>query len=148
MNSEHPADQTADAAPDLEAALVLASAKSSLDTAIGTVLTRVGLALDDLRRLRIIGAQPQGLTRENLAEAMGESRSHAVRSSLPLVKLGWLSRAESGEFALTDSGRALIDQAEGLAEKAAHRWFTDTGLNPTEVISAVGSGRFPHSGPP
>jgi hypothetical protein len=50
---------------------------------------------------------------------MGEPRSHAVRSSLPLVKLGWLSRAESGEFVLTASGRALIDQAEGLAEKAA-----------------------------
>src|SRR5699024_9056024 len=78
----------------------------SLDTAIGTMLSRVGLSLEDLRRLRLIGARPQGMGREDLAEAMGEPRSHAVRSSLPLVKLGWLSRAESGEFALTDSARA------------------------------------------
>src|SRR5699024_9003689 len=80
--------------PHLEAALALARAKSSLDTAIGTMLSRVGLSLEDLRRLRLIGARPQGLGREDLAEAMGEPRSHAVRSSLPLVKLGWLSRAE------------------------------------------------------
>ena len=125
--------------PHFEAALALARAKSSLDTAIGTMLSRVGLSLEDLRRLRLIGARPQGLGREDLAEAMGEPRSHAVRSSLPLVKLGWLSRAESGEFALTDSGRALIDQAEGLAEKAAGRWFTDSGLSPTDVIASLTS---------
>src|SRR5699024_5763301 len=68
--------------PHLEAALALARAKSSLDTAIGTMLSRVGLSLEDLRRLRLIGARPQGLGREDLAEAMGEPRSHAVRSSL------------------------------------------------------------------
>ncbi|WP_209324510.1 hypothetical protein [Brevibacterium renqingii] len=140
-------DADSGAAPNLEAALALARAKSSLDTAIGTALSRVGLSLDDLRRLRLIGVQPQGLNRENLAEAMGEPRSHAVRSSLPLVKLGWLSRAESGEFVLTASGRALIDQAEGLAEKAAHRWFSDSGLSPTEVLATLGSGRSPHSRP-
>ena len=133
--------------PHLEAALALARAKSSLDTAIGAMLSRVGLSLDDLRRLRLIGAQPQGLNREDLAEAMGEPRSHAVRSSLPLVQLGWLSRAESGEFALTDSGRALIDQAEGLAEKAAGRWFTDSGLCPTEVIATLSSTRSTHARP-
>lgn len=140
MNSENSEHETVDAAPNLEAALALAWAKSSLDKAIGSALSRVGLSLDDLRRLRIIGAQPQGLTREDLAEAMGEARSHTVRSSLPLVKLGWLLRSESGEFTLTDSGRALIDQAEGLAEKAANRWFADTRLNPTDVISTLGTG--------
>ncbi|SMX70915.1 MULTISPECIES: hypothetical protein [unclassified Brevibacterium] len=140
MNSEHPTLETADAAPNLDAALLLAGAKSSLDTVIGTALSRVGLSLDDLRRLRIIGARPQGLTRENLAEAMGETRSSTVRSSLPLVKLGWLSRSESGDFTLTDSGRVLIDQAEGIAENAASRWFTDTALSPAEVISTLTSG--------
>src|SRR5699024_12254244 len=102
---------------------------------------RVGLSPDDLRRRRRIGAQPQGLGREGLAEAMGEPRSHAVRSSLPLVKLGWLSRAESGEFALTDSGRTLIDQAEGLAEKAACRWFNATGISLTDVSENMTSAR-------
>lgn len=136
-------DETADSAsePNFEAALALASATSSLDTAIGTALSRVGLSFTDLRRLRIIGAQSQGLTREDLAEAMGEARSQTIRSTGPLVKLGWLSRAQSGVFTLTDSGRHLIDQAEGIAEKAATRWFTDSGLSPTEVIANVGPDR-------
>lgn len=131
--------------PSLDAALTVAWAKSALDTAVGAALARVGLSLDDLRRLRIVGAQPQGLTREDLAEAMGETRSQAIRSSGPLVKLGWLSRTESGEFVLTDSGRRLIDQAEGIAEKAAARWFTDSGLSPTEVIASLRPDRSPSS---
>ena len=121
------------AAPNLDAALTVAWAKSALDTAVGAALARVGLSLDDLRRLRIIGAHPQGLTREDLAEAMGETRSQTIRSSGPLVKLGWLSRAESGEFSLTDSGRHLIDQAESIAEKAAARWFTANSIDPVTL---------------
>lgn len=121
----------------LNAALLLAWAKSSADTAIGSALTRVGLSLDDLRRLRLLGEHPQGMDREHLAEAMGESRSQTVRATLPLVKLGWLSRSEAKAFVLTDSGRTLIDQAEGIAEKAAERWFTDTGIDPAEVASAL-----------
>lgn len=103
-------DEAADCAsvPNLEAALTLAWAKSSLDTTVGAALSRVGLSLDDLRRLRLIDARPQGLGREDLAEAMGETLSQAVRASLPLVKLGWLSRSESGAFSLTDSGRFLV----------------------------------------
>ena len=120
-------------APNLEGALTVAWAKSALDTAVGAALARVGLSLDDLRRLRIIGTHPQGLTREDLAEAMGETRSQTIRSSSPLVKLGWLARAESGEFSLTDSGRHLIDQAEGIAEKAAARWFTANGIDPATL---------------
>ncbi|WP_420095933.1 hypothetical protein [Brevibacterium sediminis] len=120
-------------APNLDAALTVAWAKSALDTAVGAALARVGLSLDDLRRLRIVGAHPQGLTREDLAEAMGEARSQTIRSSGPLVKLGWLSRAESGEFVLTDSGHHLIDQAEGIAEKAAARWFTANGIDPATL---------------
>lgn len=141
MNRETAVDSAS--ARSLEAALALASATSSLDTAIGTVLSRVGLSFTDFRRLRIIGAQSQAMTRESLAEAMGESRSHTVRSSLPLVKLGWLSRAESGAFALTDSGRALVDQADGLVEKAADRWFADAAISPTDVIGTVGPDRSP-----
>lgn len=143
MSGETTVDSASE--PILEAALALASATSSLDTAIGTALSRVGLSFTDLRRLRIIGAQAQGLTREALAEAMGETRSQTIRSSGPLVKLGWLSRRESGEFALTDSGRHLVDQAEGIAEKAADRWFTDSGLSPTEVVASVGTTRPPSS---
>ncbi|MGC2939067.1 MULTISPECIES: hypothetical protein [unclassified Brevibacterium] len=131
--------------PSLEAALALAAATSSLDTAIGTALSRVGLSFADFRRLRIIGAQSQGLTREDLAEAMGETRSETIRSSGPLVKLGWLFRQESGEFVLTDSGRHLVDQAEGIAEKAAERWFTNSGLSPTGVVASVGSDRSAHT---
>lgn len=134
-------DEAADCAsvPNLEAALTLAWAKSSLDTTVGTALSRVGLSLDDLRRLRLIDARPQGLGREDLAEAMGETLSQAVRASLPLVKLGWLSRSESGEFSLTDSGRFLVEQSEGIAEKAARRWFAENGLDPSEVSMIAGS---------
>lgn len=131
--------------PSLDAALTVAWAKSALDTAVGAALARVGLSLDDLRRLRIIGAHPQGLTREDLAEAVGETRSQTIRSSGPLIKLGWLSRAESGEFILTDSGRHLIDQAEGIAETAAARWFTGSGLSPTEVIACLRPNHSPSS---
>lgn len=105
----------------------------------------MGLSFTDLRRLRFIGARPQGLNREDLAEAMGETRSQTIRSGGPLVKLGWLSRAESGEFVLTESGRHLIDQAEGIAEKAAARWFTDSGLSPTEVTASLRPDRSPSS---
>src|SRR5699024_5962389 len=56
--------------PHLEAALALARAKSSLDTAIGTMLYRVGLSLEELHRLRLSGALPQGMAPEDLAEAM------------------------------------------------------------------------------
>lgn len=134
-------DEAADCAsvPNLEAALTLAWAKSSLDTTVGAALSRVGLSLDDLRRLRLIDARPQGLGREDLAEAMGETLSQAVRASLPLVKLGWLSRSESGAFSLTDSGRFLVEQSEGIAEKAARRWFAENGLDPSEVSMIAGS---------
>ncbi|TGD12892.1 hypothetical protein [Brevibacterium sp. S111] len=134
-------DEAADCAsvPNLEAALTLAWAKSSLDTTVGAALSRVGLSLDDLRRLRLIDARPQGLGREDLAEAMGETLSQAVRASLPLVKLGWLSRSESGAFSLTDSGRFLVEQSEGIAEKAARRWFAENGLDPSEVSTIAGS---------
>jgi hypothetical protein len=128
-----------DAEPSLGAALALAATASSLDIAIGTALSRVGLSFTDFRRLRVVGAQLRGLTREDLAAAMGEPRSQTIRSSAPLVKLGWLSRRESGEFVLTDSGRHLVEQAEGIAEKAADRWFTDSGISPTEVTASVGS---------
>ncbi|WP_423058232.1 hypothetical protein [Brevibacterium linens] len=144
MSSESPNQGSPDS-PHLESALALASAASSLDSAISAALSRVGISFTDLRRLRLIGARPQGLNREDLAEAMGETRSQTVRSSGPLVKLGWLSRPESGEFILTDSGRHLIDQAEGIAEKAAARWFTDSGLNPLEVIASVRPNRCPSS---
>ena len=139
MKPEDSTQATTATDPHLEAALFLAWAKSSLDTRIGAALSRVGLALDDLRRMRIIGSYPRGLSREDLAEAMGENRSQAVRSSLPLVKLGWLVRSESGAFTLTDSGRALIDQAEGLGEKAASRWFADNSVDPTAVLAIAAS---------
>lgn len=145
MSDESPVGSTADSS--LSAALALAAVASSLDTSISTALSRVGLSFTDLRRMRVIGAQPQELTREDLAEAMGEPRSQTIRSSAPLVKLGWLSRGESGEFVLTDSGRHLVDQAEGIAEKAADRWFTDSGLSPTEVIASARGRSAPESSP-
>lgn len=124
-------------APHLAAALLLARARRAADTAIGGALTRVGLSFDDLLRLRLLGAHSEGLAREQLAREMSETRSQTLRATLPLVKLGWLSRRDDGAFILTDSGRALIDQAEGIAEKAAERWFADTALDVAELAATL-----------
>ncbi|MCD1286262.1 MAG: hypothetical protein ACTH2U_06835 [Brevibacterium sp.] len=124
-------------APHLAAALLLARAKSSADTAIGGALTRVGLSLDDLLRLRLLGVHSEGLARDQLAWEMSETRSQTLRATLPLVKLGWLTRTDDGAFVLTDSGRALIDQAEGIAEKAAERWFADAALDVAQVAATL-----------
>ena len=123
--------------PSLGAALRLAGMTSSAESAIGSALARVGLSLDDLRRLRLLAEHSAGLSREELAEAMAETRSQTVRAASPLVKLGWLTRPEEKTFVLTDSGRAVIDQAEGIAEKAAERWFADLGLDPNRVTAAL-----------
>ncbi|MGO2863187.1 MAG: hypothetical protein ACTIC1_18660 [Brevibacterium sp.] len=123
--------------PSLGAALRLAGMTSSAESAIGSALARVGLSLDDFRRLRLLAEHSAGLSREELAEAMAETRSQTVRAASPLVKLGWLTRAEEKTFVLADSGRAVIDQAEGIAEKAAERWFADLGLDPVRVTAAL-----------
>ncbi|TSI15527.1 winged helix DNA-binding protein [Brevibacterium aurantiacum] len=112
---------------------------------ISGALERVGLSFDDLRRLRAIGRRDdgsktsdEGLTRSELAEAMDESASQALRAVRPLEKLGWVERSESGTFVLTESGAFLIDQAEGLAEAAAQKWFADTSTDPAQVTTALG----------
>lgn len=128
----------------LAAALLMSRAMSGLDARISEVLERVGLSFEDLRRLRAIGrcdegsASPdQGLTRSELAEAMDEAASQALRAVRPLEKLGRVERSESGTFVLTESGAFLIDQAEGLAEAAAQRWFADTSIDPTQVTTVL-----------
>lgn len=123
--------------PHLETALLLAQVRSSIDGQIGAALSRVGLSLDDLRRFRAIDGHPEGISREALAEAMGETRSQTVRASLPLIKLGWLLRSETAAFILTDSGRAVAEQAEGIAEKSAARWFDSVGLDPAAITRAL-----------
>jgi hypothetical protein len=96
--------------------------------------------LDDLRRLRLIGCPAAGAGPGRTSPRRWARRFHRRCAPVcPLVKLGWLSRAESGEFSLTDSGRFLVEQAEGIAEKAARRWFAENGLDPSEVSTIAGS---------
>lgn len=111
-------DGTADSAsePNLEAALALASATGSLETAIGTALSRVGLSFTDLRRLRIIGAQPQGLTREDLAEAMGRlGRRPSAPAALSSSSAG--SPAQSPE----SSSSPTADATSSIRPRASPR---------------------------
>lgn len=121
----------------LELAIKLTQATTSLNAQISARLDRVGLSFTDFLRLQTIGTADKNL--RDIATVMNESGSEALRATRPLEKLGWTKRSESGVFALTDSGRALVDQAEGLAEAAATRWFADRSIDPAEALAALGN---------
>lgn len=122
---------------NLETAMLISRSKGSLDAQISRVLERVGLAFDDLRRLQSIGRSAHGISRPALAEAMDETSSQSLRTVLPMEKLGWVSRSDTGRFVLTDSGTLLLDQAVEMAEAAAQRWFAATAIDPAAVSTAL-----------
>lgn len=121
----------------LEAAMLVSRAKSGLDERISAALVRVGLSFDDLRLLQTIGQSVDGLSLQTLAGTLASTGSHTLRAVRPLEKLGWVDRDSDRNFVLTDSGRALVDQSEGIAEAAAQRWFADTGTGPAQVTTAL-----------
>ena len=121
----------------LAAALLVSRAKSGLDLRISGALERVGLSFDDLRLLQTIGRSAPGPSLSVLAGALDDTGSRTLRAVRPLEKLGWVDRDSSGTFMLTDSGRALVDQSEGIAEAAAQRWFADTGTDPAQITTAL-----------
>lgn len=121
----------------LATALLVSRAKSGLDVRISGALERVGLSFDDLRLLQTIGQSTPGPSLSVLAGVLDETGSRALRAVRPLEKLGWVDRDSGGNFMLTDSGRALVDQSEGIAEAAAQRWFADTDTDPAQVTTAL-----------
>lgn len=122
---------------NLDAAMLVSRAKSGLDERISAALVRVGLSFDDLRLLQTIGQPTPGPSLQALANALATTGSHTLRAIRPLEKLGWVDRDSDRNFVLTDSGRALVDQSEGIAEAAAQRWFADTGIDPAQVTTAM-----------
>lgn len=121
----------------LTAALLVSRAKTALDARISGALERVGLSFDDLRLLQTIGQTAPGPSLSALAGALDETGSHTHRAVRPMEKLGWVDRDSTGNFVLTDSGQALVDQSEGIAEAAAQRWFADTGTDPAQLTAAL-----------
>ncbi|MDN5585077.1 MAG: MarR family winged helix-turn-helix transcriptional regulator [Brevibacterium sp.] len=121
----------------LATALLVSRAKSGLDVRISGALERVGLSFDDLRLLQTIGQSTPGPSLSVLAGVLDETGSRALRAVRPLEKLGWVDRDSGGNFMLTNSGRTLVDQSEGIAEAAAQRWFADTGTDPAQVTTAL-----------
>lgn len=116
----------------LEAAMTLAQASARTAERIDGALVRIGVDLRDLRRLRTIGAAEDGITWRDLAAAMAESRSQALRATRPLEKLGWVESAD-GRSVLTASGRHLLATGEEIAATAAQRWFAECGISAAEM---------------
>ncbi|GAB2476011.1 hypothetical protein GCM10027063_16070 [Promicromonospora xylanilytica] len=121
----------------LETALLLAGAADVTRAGIDRELSRIGVSLGDLRRLRVI-RESGGASRDVLAAALVESRSQAVRSTLPLEKLGWVERTDDGVFVLTASGRALLAVAEEIADAVASRRFAECGVDTADLSVRLG----------
>lgn len=123
----------------LEAALVIARAHGSAASHIDQRLSRIGLGLNDVQRFGVISAHPTGATLQAMATDMNESPSQALRCVRQLQKLGWVTRAADGKFALTDSGADVLDQARGIGQSAAAGWFAEHNIEPAAVIKLLES---------
>ena len=90
-----------------------------LDRALSTIR---GLSFSEYRLLRSLAAQPEARAmRVELAESVGLTPSAVTRALKPLEKLGYVETLKSDRDArrslacLTDGGRELLSDAEGIA---------------------------------
>ncbi len=90
-----------------------------LDRALSTIR---GLSFSEYRLLRALAAQPEAQAmRVELAQAVGLTPSAVTRALKPLEKLCYVETLKSDRDArrslacLTDSGRELLSDAEGIA---------------------------------
>jgi DNA-binding MarR family transcriptional regulator len=97
-----------------------ARAGFALDEALGT---HHGLAWSDFVLLRHVGDAPDGLAEAELARRLGVQRSRVLLRTRPLVKLGWLHRAEDGarRLSLLPSGQRLLAEAGETAAAVCER---------------------------
>ena len=108
-----------------------------LDRALSTIR---GLSFSEYRLLRALAAQPDARAmRVELAQAVGLTPSAVTRALKPLEKLSYVETIKSDRDArrslacLTESGRELLSDAEGIAR--------DTLVSlPIEALEEAGAG--------
>lgn len=108
-----------------------------LDRALSTIR---GLSFSEYRLLRALAAQPDARAmRVELAQAVGLTPSAVTRALKPLEKLSYVETIKSDRDArrslacLTESGRELLSDAEGIAR--------DTLVSlPIEALGEAGAG--------
>lgn len=110
-----------------------------LDRALSTIR---GLSFSEYRLLRALAIQPEARAmRVELAEAVGLTPSAVTRALKPLEKLGYVVTLKSDRDArrslacLTDAGRELLSDAEGIARDVLHSL-------PIETLSSAGLAGF------
>lgn len=110
-----------------------------LDRALSTIR---GLSFSEYRLLRALAIQPEARAmRVDLAQAVGLTPSAVTRALKPLEKLCYVETLKSDRDArrslacLTDSGRELLSDAEGIARDVL------SGL-PLESIASAGLDEF------
>ncbi len=115
-----------------------------LDRALSTIR---GLSFSEYRLLRALAAQPEARAmRVDLAQAVGLTPSAVTRALKPLEKLCYVETLKSDRDArrslacLTDSGRELLSDAEGIARDVLTTLPIDslTGTGLDEFLRKVG----------
>jgi len=117
----------------LSAVLRLLRVQAALETRFTASLGSVhGLALNELVLLMNLDRAPLGrMRRVDLAAALNMSQSSVTRMTLPMEKIGLVSRetdprdARVGYVALTDSGRERVQEAEQTLAGMAEAIFED-----------------------
>jgi DNA-binding MarR family transcriptional regulator len=106
-----------------------------LDRALSTIR---GLSFSEYRLLRELANQPDARAmRVELAQAVGLTPSAVTRALKPLEKLGYVETLKSDRDArrslacLTDGGRELLSDAEGIAGDVLHSL-------PIETLASAG----------
>ena len=106
-----------------------------LDRALSTIR---GLSFSEYRLLRSLAAQPEARAmRVELAQSVGLTPSAVTRALKPLEKLCYVETLKSDRDArrslacLTDSGRELLSDAEGIARDVLQSL-------PIETLSSAG----------
>ena len=110
-----------------------------LDRALSTIR---GLSFSEYRLLRALAVQPEARAmRVELAQAVGLTPSAVTRALKPLEKLCYVETIKSDRDArrslacLTDSGRELLSDAEGIARDVLETL-------PIETLTGAGLDQF------
>jgi DNA-binding MarR family transcriptional regulator len=108
----------------------LSLARTQLARDVDHPLSAHGISLADLAILRELRREPaQKLRRSELAQRLGVTPSGIARQVAPLERIGLVARESHDRDArlalvvLTDTGRAIVDDALKTADQAAEQAF-------------------------
>ncbi len=118
---------TSSATSDQTFVLAVAAAWNRMERRLdGALSTIKGISFAEYRLLRQLrGAPPLGMSRVDLAEAVGLTPSGVTRALRPLEKLGFVQTVKSERDArramasLTEAGTELADDASGVVNDVA-----------------------------